>query len=76
MLISLSIFLFLKSIRLTLFYQLHNEELHNLYSSPSIFIVVKWKSVSVQGIVQMGEENMWDFYVNVRRKEAKRKTKA
>jgi hypothetical protein len=30
--------------------KLHNEELHNLYSSPSIIILMKWRRIKWAGM--------------------------
>jgi hypothetical protein len=37
--------------------KLHNEELHNLYSSPSIIRIIKWRRMRWAGhVAQMGEK--------------------
>jgi hypothetical protein len=37
--------------------KLHNEELHNLYSSPSIIRIIKWRGMRWAGhVAQMGEK--------------------
>jgi hypothetical protein len=58
--------------------KLHNEELHNLYSSPSIIRIIKSRRVRWEGhVTRMGRREM---HINIggkaRRKEATRKLKA
>jgi hypothetical protein len=57
--------------------KMHNEELHNLYSSPDIFKQVKANEVGgACGTHGRGEKSVKDFDGNVRRKETIWKTKA
>jgi hypothetical protein len=49
--------------------KLHNEELRNLYSSPSIISVIKSRTRWTGHVARMGERR------NARRKETTRKTK-
>jgi hypothetical protein len=57
--------------------KLHNEELHNLYSSPSIIRMIKSRRMRWAGhVAQMGRRGMHiRFFVKAGRKEATRKTK-
>jgi hypothetical protein len=57
--------------------KLHNEELHNLYCSPSIIRMIKSRRIRVAGHVERwGEEEcVWDIGGKARRKETTRKTK-
>jgi hypothetical protein len=57
--------------------KLHNEELHNLYSSPNIIRMIKSRRMRWEGhVVRMGEEEcIYDIGGNARRKETTRKTK-
>jgi hypothetical protein len=56
--------------------KLHNEELHNLYSSPSIIRMVKSRRMRwARNLARMGEENMYVIDGKERRKEPTRKTK-
>jgi hypothetical protein len=56
--------------------KLHNEELHNLYSSPSIIRMIKSRRMRWMGHVAcLGENrNVYRILVGHRRKEATRKT--
>jgi hypothetical protein len=57
--------------------KLHNEELHNLYSSPSIIRMIKSKRMKLAGHVAcIGGRGMhiYDFGEKARRKEITRKT--
>jgi hypothetical protein len=57
--------------------KLHNEELHNLYSSPDIIRQVKVKEVGrACGMHGRGEKSVQGFGGKARRKETTRKTKA
>jgi hypothetical protein len=59
--------------------KLHNEELHNLYSSPDIIRQVKSRRMRWAGhVARMGEESksVQGFGGKARRKETIRKTKA
>jgi hypothetical protein len=50
--------------------KLHNEELHNLYSSPNIIRQIKSRSLRWAGhVARMGEECVQDFDGKARRKE-------
>jgi hypothetical protein len=55
--------------------KLHNEELHNLYSSPSIIKMIKSRTVRWAGhVAQWGEEECTEgFGRKIRRKETTRK---
>jgi hypothetical protein len=54
--------------------KLHNQELHNLYSSPNIIRMMK--SGRMKGAGQWGEEEcIWDIGGKARRKETTEKTK-
>jgi hypothetical protein len=57
--------------------KLQNEELHNLYSSPSILRINKRSRMRWAGhVARMGEEEcIYDFGGKSRRKETTRKTK-
>jgi hypothetical protein len=57
--------------------KLHNEELHNLYSSPSIIGMIKSERMSWAGhVARRGEEEfIQDIGGKARRKETTRKTK-
>jgi hypothetical protein len=58
--------------------KLHNEELHNLYPSPTIIRMIKSRRMSWAGhVARMGEKrNAYRILVGkVRRKETTRKTK-
>jgi hypothetical protein len=56
--------------------KLHNEELHNLYSSPSIIRMIKSRRMRWVGhIVQMGEKMNAYRGGKARRREATGKTK-
>jgi hypothetical protein len=53
--------------------KLHNEELHNLYSSPSIIRMIMSRRMRWAGhVARMGEEEecIWDIGGKARRKEA------
>jgi hypothetical protein len=57
--------------------KLHNEELHNLYSSPSIIRMIKSRRMRLtKHLVRIGEERnaLWGFGEKARRKESNRKT--
>jgi hypothetical protein len=55
--------------------KLHNEELHNLYSSPSIIRMIKSRRMRLAGHVgRMGEKR--NAYGKARRKETTGKTKS
>jgi hypothetical protein len=57
--------------------KLHNEELHNLYSSPDIIMQVKSRRMRWAGhVARMGEESVQGFGGKARRKETAGKTKA
>jgi hypothetical protein len=57
--------------------KLHNEELHNLYSSPDIIRQVKSRRMRWAGYVtRIGEECVQGFDGKARRKETTWKTKA
>jgi hypothetical protein len=57
--------------------KLHNEELHNLYSSPDIIRQVKSRRMRWTGhVARMGEESVQGFGGKARRKEITRKTNA
>jgi hypothetical protein len=58
--------------------KLHNEELHNLYSSKSIIRMVKSKRMGwVGNVVRMGEEEcVQDIDVKARRNETPKKTRS
>jgi hypothetical protein len=50
--------------------KLYNEELHNLYSSPSIIRIIKSRRMRLAGhVARMGEECIW---ILVRKPEGKR----
>jgi len=52
--------------------RLHNEELHNLYSSPNIVWVIKWRRMRWAGhVARMGEER-GVYRVLVRKPDGKR----
>jgi hypothetical protein len=54
--------------------KLHNEELHNLYCSPSIIRIIKSRRMrSVGHIARMGEECILDFGGKPGRKRTTRK---
>jgi hypothetical protein len=55
--------------------KLHNEELHNLYSSPSIIRIIKSrKMIWAWHVARMGEKsNAYRILVGNRRKETTRK---
>jgi hypothetical protein len=57
--------------------KLHNEELHTLYSSPSIIRMMKPRRMRLAGhVARMGEDEcMWDIDGNARRKETAKKIK-
>jgi hypothetical protein len=57
--------------------KLFNEELHNLYSSPSTIRMIKPRRMRLAGHVpRMGDvECIWDFGGKGRKKETTRKTK-
>jgi hypothetical protein len=57
--------------------KLHNEELHNLYSSPNIIRVIESRRIRWAGhVARMGDEEcIYDIGGKARRKEATRKTK-
>jgi hypothetical protein len=57
--------------------KLHNEELHNLYSSPNIIRTIKSRRMRWTGhVARMGEKrNAYDIGGEARRKETTRKTK-
>jgi hypothetical protein len=50
--------------------KLHNEELHNLYSSPDIITIIRWAG----HVAYMGKKSVQGFGAKVRRKETTRKT--
>jgi hypothetical protein len=52
--------------------KLHNEELHNLYSSPSIIRIIKSRRMS--GTNEREEERVWFIGRKARGKETTRKT--
>jgi hypothetical protein len=57
--------------------KLHNEELHNLYCSPSIIIIIKSRRMRWAGhVARMGEKRYayWNFGGKAGRKETTRKT--
>jgi hypothetical protein len=56
--------------------KLHNEELHNLYCSPSIIGIIKSRRMRWAGhVARMGEEEcIWDCNWKSGRKETTRKT--
>jgi hypothetical protein len=59
--------------------ELHNEELHNLYSSPSIIRMIKSRKMRWAGhLARMGEKRnaLYDIGGKSRRKETTGKTKA
>jgi hypothetical protein len=57
--------------------KLHNEELHNLYSSPDIIRQVQSRRMKWAGhVARMGEESVQGFGGKARRKETTGKTKA
>jgi hypothetical protein len=57
--------------------KLHNEELHNLYSSPDIIRQAKSRRMRWAGhVARMGEESVQGFGGKARRKETTGKTKA
>jgi hypothetical protein len=56
--------------------KLHNEKLHNLYSSPSIIKMTQLRRIRWAGhIVRMGGGERNAYWWKIRRKEAIRKTK-
>jgi hypothetical protein len=56
--------------------KLHNEELHNLYSSPSIIRMIKSRRMRRAGhVARMGEECIYDIGGKARRNETTGKTK-
>jgi hypothetical protein len=57
--------------------KLHNEELHNMYSLPSIIRVIKSRRIRWVGHVARSgrEECIYDIGEKARRKETTRKTK-
>jgi hypothetical protein len=56
--------------------KLHNGELHNLYSFPSIIRMIKSRRMKWVGhVARMGEECILDIGGKARRKETTRKTK-
>jgi hypothetical protein len=56
--------------------KLHNEELHNSYSSPSVIRMIKSRRMSWAGhVARMGEKrNSYGFDGRARKKETTRKT--
>jgi hypothetical protein len=55
--------------------KLHNEELHNLYSSPDIIRQIKSRRMRWVGhVARMGEESVQGFGGKARRKETTRMT--
>jgi hypothetical protein len=57
------------------FYFVHNEELHNLYSSPNIIRMIKSRRMRWAGhVARMGRRGMY-IGGKARRKETTRKTK-
>jgi hypothetical protein len=52
--------------------KLHNEELHNLYSSPSIIRIIKWKSMRWAGHVARTGEKRNVYRLLVGKPEGKR----
>jgi hypothetical protein len=54
--------------------KLHNEELHNLYSSPSIIRIVKLRMRWAGHVAGMGEERNVNRLRKARGKETSRKT--
>jgi hypothetical protein len=56
---------------------LHNEELHILYSSPSIVRQIKSRRIRCVGhVASMGEKRVQGFCGKAQRKETTRKTKS
>jgi hypothetical protein len=56
--------------------KLHNEELHNLYSSPNINRYIKSRRMRWAGhVARMGEKSVQGFGGKAQRKESTRKTK-
>jgi hypothetical protein len=57
--------------------KLHNEELHNLYSSPNIIIMIKSRRMRWAGrVARMGRRGMHiEYWWESQRKETTRKTK-
>jgi hypothetical protein len=56
--------------------KLHNEELNDLYSSPSIIRIIKARRMKWVGhVARMGDERLLVVGGKARRKEADRKTK-
>jgi hypothetical protein len=58
--------------------KLHNEELHNMYSSPSIIRMIKSRRMRLAGhVTRMGEKEkcIYDIGEKARSKETTRKTK-
>jgi hypothetical protein len=54
--------------------KLHNEGIHNLYSSPTIIRMIKSMKMRQAGhVARMGEECIYDFGGKARRKETTRK---
>jgi hypothetical protein len=58
--------------------KMHDEELHNLYSSTSIIIMLKFRKMSWGGhVARMGTEKkcIWDIGGKARRKGTTKKTR-
>jgi hypothetical protein len=56
--------------------KLHNEELHNLYSSPNIIRMIKSRRMRWEGYVtRVVKRKTYDIGGKARRKETTRKTK-
>jgi hypothetical protein len=58
--------------------KLHNEQLHNLYSSPSIIRIIKWRRMRwAERVARVGRRGMHIGYWSESQKEKKatRKTK-
>jgi hypothetical protein len=49
--------------------KLHNEELHNLYSSPNIITMIMSKKIRLAGHVARMEKLIWGFGEKARRNE-------
>jgi hypothetical protein len=56
-------------------YQLHNEELHDLYSSPNIIRMIKSRRIWAGHVAEWEEKRIYDIGDKARRKEPTRKTK-
>jgi hypothetical protein len=56
--------------------KMHNEKLHNLYSSLNIIRTIKSIGMGWAGhVARMGEDCLWDIAGKAKRKEISRKTK-